>query len=176
MLITDAYKQQVCDLHATTPGWGTTGRNFAPIVNRIVGDYAIQNILDYGCGKQTLARALPQYRIIGYDPGLPGLDAPPQPADLVVCTDVLEHIEPECLEDVLDDLQRVTRKCGFFTVATTPAIQQLPDGRNAHLVVEGMRWWLPKLWERFDLISFNAGENGFQVLVGALKPVGNGRT
>ena len=51
---------------------------------------------------------------------LPELSAAPQPCAFVVCIDVLEHIEPELLGNVLDDLQRVTAGLGVFTVHTGP--------------------------------------------------------
>ena len=175
MLITEQYKEQISQVHRETPNWGITGRNFAPIVQRIIGDWAPLNILDYGCGKQTLARALPQYRIKGYDPGLPGLDIAPEPHDLVVCTDVLEHIAPDCLEDVLDDLQRVTRKNLFVQICIVDAKQMLPDGRNAHLIVKPARWWMTGLWDRFDLISFSIMPGGFSALFGVINPKGNGK-
>ena len=38
----------------------------------------------------------------------------PQPADLVCCIDVLEHIEPEKLENVLLELSKITLNFGFF--------------------------------------------------------------
>jgi hypothetical protein len=79
----------------------------------------------------------------------------PDPADIVACTDVLEHIEPECLEDVLADLRRVTKKMGFFTIATRPAKKFLSDGRNAHLIQQDARWWLEKLWAKFHVQQFN---------------------
>jgi len=109
-----------------------------------------RDILDYGCGQRTLEQAL-GFPIRNYDPAIPGLDTPPEPADLVVCTDVLEHIEPECLDDVLDDLRRVTRKVGFFVIANRPAKKILPDGRNAHLIQEGIDWWRPRIAARFAL-------------------------
>jgi len=42
----------------------------------------------------------------------------PSPASFVACIDVLEHIEPELLDNVLDDLRRVTAQIGVFTVHT----------------------------------------------------------
>ncbi len=176
MLISEQYKQQISEVHAGDPRWGTTGRNFAALVERLVGDWAPMNILDYGCGKQTLGLALPKYRIKGYDPGLPGLDFIPEPHDLVICTDVLEHIEPDCLDDVLDDLQRVTRKNLFVEVCTVTAIQTLPDGRNAHLIINPCRWWVGQLWDRFELISVAVHSAGFQALFSAKNPKGNGAT
>lgn len=174
MLITEAYKGQVAQLHRDDPSWGTSGRNFAGIIHRVIEKYQPRSILDYGCGKQTLARALPQFRIMGYDPGVPGLSDPARPAELTVCTDVMEHIEPECLDEVLTDLQRVTRNVIYMTVATAPAIALLPDGRNAHLIVQPLKWWLPRLMERFDLISIMVHEGRFDILMKALTPQGNG--
>jgi FkbM family methyltransferase len=129
---------------------------------------AIQ-ILDYGCGKQTLAAALPDRQVRGYDPAIPALSAPAAPADLVVCTDVLEHVEPSCIEDVLDDLCRVTGKAALITVATRPAVKTLADGRNAHLTVKPFTWWKEHFLARFDLLDVveEAG-NEFTLLVKSL--------
>ena len=172
--VTESYQAQLREIHSTTPGWGTTGRNFAPLVQKIAQDYAPSSILDYGCGKQTLGRALPQYQIRPYDPGILGIDTEPAPADFVICTDVLEHIEPLMLGNVLDDLQRVVKEVFFVTVATGPAIQILPDGRNAHLIVEDLEWWLPKLMERFTVISLTVLNGQFHALFGVKQLRGNG--
>jgi hypothetical protein len=70
---------------------------------------------------------------------------------LVVCVDVLEHIEPEKLIYVLDDLKRCTKKLAFFVIDTVPAIKTLADGRNTHLIQEGMGWWEDKLKSFFEV-------------------------
>jgi len=77
----------------------------------------------------------------------------------------MEHVEPEYLDSVFDDLQRVTRKVGFFAIHTGKAIAILPDGRNAHLIQESPDWWLPKILSRFSLVAFEKGDNGFWVIV-----------
>ena len=176
MLLTETYKAQLVAKHRESPTWGTTAARHADLVRRVINDYRPADVLDYGCGKQTLARALAPLRIRGYDPGLPGLEAQPTPADLVVCIDVLEHIEPDCIYDVLDDLERVTREIGYFVVDTHPAIHTLPDGRNAHLIVQPLEWWLSKIMVRFKLAQLHNDPNdlGFAVLVRAKKPKGNG--
>ena len=174
MLISEEYKAQVSQLHQEEPNWGTTGRDCAPLVQRLVQDYVPLNILDYGCGKETLARALPQFRIKGYDPGMPGLESAPDPHDLVICTDVLEHIEPDCLDDVLDDLQRVTKSVLFVIFCTVLALHKLPDGRNAHLIVKPARWWINKMWDRFDVVSISTSVNHTQGIFSAMNPKGNG--
>ena len=174
MLVSAEYKAQIAQLHRENPGWGTSGRECAGVVQTLIQRYEPKNILDYGCGKQTLARALPKYRIRGYDPGLPGLDTPPEPHDLVVCFDVLEHIEPDCLDDVLDDLQRVTKQILFTKVCIVPAFTMLPDGRNAHLIVKAARWWLERLWDRFNLINCMVDSTNIVACLEARKPKGNG--
>ena len=126
-----------------------------------------RDVLDYGCGQRMLEKAL-GFEIHNFDPCIPGLDAPPQPADIVVCADVLEHIEPECLDEVLDDLQRLTRCAGFLLVATRAAEKTLPDGRNAHLIQQGPEWWLPRIERRFRIGQYQPFTGEFAVIVRAL--------
>jgi len=166
MLITPEYREQLILKHRVHKTWGNSGNKMAGLIKRLVGDCAPKNILDYGCGKQSLAQALPEYRIKGYDPAMPGIDQPPEPHDLVVCCDVLEHIEPDCLDDVLDDLARVTKKTLFVYICVLPAIQFLPDGRNAHLIVESPEWWVRKMMEKFTLQNFATSEVFTQIICG----------
>jgi hypothetical protein len=70
---------------------------------------------------------------------------------MVACIDVLEHIEPELLDNVLDHLQSLTELVVMLTIDSGPAGKVLSDGRNAHLIQEPMAWWLPKLSARWDL-------------------------
>lgn len=153
MLISSDYAALNRDLHASRPDYGTSGVRWAETVSALAEELRAASILDYGCGKQTLAAALPGLKLVGYDPALPGLDSPPEPADLVVCTDVLEHVEPDCIDDVLDDLCRVTSKLALVTVATRPAVKTLSDGRNAHLTVKPFSWWREGFLTRFDLVE-----------------------
>jgi hypothetical protein len=151
MKITPQYLEQNRKLHAVG-NYGVSGQRYATEVLRISALIGSRDILDYGCGQRTLEKAL-GFGIRNYDPCIAGLDASPSRADIVVCTDVLEHIELECLDEVLDDLRRVTGKIGYFVIATRPAKKTLPDGRNAHLIQERLPWWLPKLESRFGVIE-----------------------
>ncbi len=78
---------------------------------------------------------------------------------------MLEHIEPALLDNVLDDLKRVTARVGVFTVHTGQAVKTLPDGRNTHLIQKAPAWWLPRILERFELVTFNRMPMGFWVAV-----------
>jgi hypothetical protein len=127
-------------------------------IESLVRKTGVKNILDYGAGSSgILARDLPQripgINIIGYEPGVPELSRPPDPSPFVLCIDVLEHVEPEYVDAVLDDLKRVTICHGFFNVATEPAQRILPDGRNAHLTVQPIEWWTEKITSRWDHVK-----------------------
>lgn len=149
-MISEAYREQNRLLHVANQEYGSHGNRWAPMVQEICMTLITQDVLDYGCGKGTLAHSLP-FGIQQYDPVIERFAKPPKPADVVVCTDVLEHVEPEHLDAVLDDLQRLTRKICLITIATRPAVKTLPDGRNTHLIVEPLAWWLPKILARFTL-------------------------
>lgn len=148
-LISENYLELNKRLHDDREDYGTSGHHYAELVSGLAASMGTNDLLDYGAGKQTLANALPQFGIKAYDPAVESISATPEPAELVICTDVLEHIEPDCLDAVLDDLLRVTKKLLIATVATRPAVKTLADGRNAHLIVEDFRWWMPKFWDRF---------------------------
>lgn len=156
------------------PNYGVASISFAPFVTDIINKTGHEDILDYGAGKGNLGKHLtPNHKIYitHYEPANPDWADTPEEHDLVCCIDVLEHIEPELLDNVLDDLQRVTKKLGIFTVHTMPAAKTLPDGRNAHLIQQPPAWWLPKFLDRFELVSFGAMSNGFKIIVTPLKPV-----
>jgi hypothetical protein len=89
----------------------------------------------------------------------------------VVCTDVLEHIEPELLDFVLDDLRRVTRKVGFFVIHTGASTKTLADGRNTHLIQQPREWWHLKLARFFRVAQIQQAGPELYCVVAPLKPV-----
>lgn len=143
-LATEAYRQQLQEKHASMT-WGKHGHSHAPEIEGFMKDVGARSILDYGCGRATLAKALPGVKVFEYDPGVPGKDHLPKPADLIACTDVLEHIEPKCLDNVMRHMFVLARLGAYFVIATRPARESLPDGRNAHLIVQPSAWWLARL-------------------------------
>lgn len=149
MTISEQYRRLNKDLHEQG-SYGRKGDKWARRVSELIGRLQPQTILDYGCGQGALGRAL-GVTIHEYDPAIEGKDHVPAPADLAVCTDVLEHIEPEHLDAVLDDLRRVTKVALFAVISTRPAKKTLADGRNAHLIVEPWPFWEAKLSARFRI-------------------------
>ena len=165
MLITPEYRELNAKLHDRNPGYGAgyASSTWYPHISQFAKLLNASSILDYGCGKGQLGKSLSAWVVKGYDPAIPGRDDAPEPADLVVCTDVLEHIEPECLDAVMDDLKRLTIKGIFLTVALHPASKFLEDGRNAHLIQQKSEWWLPKIQARWDMRFFQAQVKDFVV-------------
>ena len=157
--ISEEYKRLNQELHETNESYGTSGHVHAESIELTARQMGANSILDYGCGKQTLREKIPHVK--GYDPCIPGLDKQPKPVDLVACTDVLEHIEPDYLDAVLAHIKSLAKMGVFIVVHTGPAVKQLSDGRNAHLIQENIDWWLPKLSEYFEPIG--AGDDGQHV-------------
>lgn len=156
-LISADYRALNKRLHADNLSYGVGGGRHAPTVLKLAEILAKQtkfvSVLDYGCGRGYLAKALP-FPIAEYDPAIPGKEESPRPADLVVCTDVLEHVEPDRLDFVLDDLKRCVKQIGFFVIHTGPSSKLLADGRNSHLIIEGESFWREKL-EKFFSVPAN---------------------
>lgn len=148
-LITTEYLSLNRQLHENEH-YGTGGYRRVPDVMALALKVDAKTILDYGCGKSTLKKSLTM-PVREYDPAIPGKDSPPMPADMVVCTDVLEHVEPECLEEVIRDIRRLSLKATYVVVHTTPAQKTLADGRNAHLIQEKEDWWAERLGRYFDI-------------------------
>ena len=168
--ISENYVVEQKRLHQN-PAYGVASVAAAPLVAAVIAKLGVRTVSDYGAGKQRLYKALvsggTDVDYFPYDPAYPEY-GPPIPAELVTCIDVLEHVEPECLEAVLQELLSLMRGYGFFTIHTGPAIKELSDGRNAHLIQQPASWWLQQLGSRFEvhhLADHNAMGQGFFVIV-----------
>lgn len=106
------------------------------------------SVCDFGCGKGRLVSTLQkQYtiKVYGYDPGNPEFAASMDDlsVDLIISCDVLEHVEPEYLDETLVYLRQRSRYI-YHAIALSPAKLILPDGRNAHLIQKPCHWWRRK--------------------------------
>lgn len=153
--ISDDYLRLQTELHRN-PNYGVASLTFAPIVANVIKELHVRTLADYGAGKQNLLVGLKKAGVsldayYPYDPVFPAY-GPPKSADLVCCIDVLEHIEPVKLDNVLEELARITTRFGFYSIHMGPAVKVLADGRNAHLIQQPASWWLPRLSEHFEVI------------------------
>jgi 2-polyprenyl-3-methyl-5-hydroxy-6-metoxy-1,4-benzoquinol methylase len=155
-LISEAYLEEQRILHASPRGYGGRGDKWASFVLELLKAHSLASMLDYGCGQGSLCRALldgfGDFRIVEgfdgmvelreYDPAIPGKDEPPSaPADLVVCTDVLEHIEHDKIHAVLCHLRELTGRALFVVVSLVPTAKTLRNGKQAHILLRSEEWW-----------------------------------
>jgi uncharacterized Rossmann fold enzyme len=161
---TPEYAKLNAQMHVEKPNYGVSGHQHAQRVfmgsAQLGAKFGSCDVLDYGCGKETLRQEVeraflvhPDIRILAYDPGRPGFDAEPEPADMVVCTDVMEHVEPECVDAVLKHIHSLTRHIAIIDVDVEPANKHLPDGRNAHICLRERDWWESFIKKYFVIIE-----------------------
>jgi hypothetical protein len=153
-LISEEYKDLLKQEHINK--WGMAASQQLDSITDFLSRYNIQDFVDYGCGSgNRLKTLLPDqlFDIQQYDPGVSQYNSTPEPSSGVVCVDVLEHVEPSCLENVLCHLQSLVKKAGYFSISTTPARRILQDGRNAHLIIESPDWWSWKLSTYFNIVQ-----------------------
>jgi len=155
--ISEQYRRLNAELHTSGVKYGYNGAAQAPRVKQIAKQYHCSSILDYGAGKQTLSAAL---RAAGcndvrdYDPAIPTISAPPEKADLVVCADVLEHVEPDKVNATLNHLRDTASKLVFARVCVVPCTAKtLPDGSDPHRSVHDRAWWIDEMRGKFELVS-----------------------
>ncbi|QWD75658.1 hypothetical protein ICV32_07445 [Polynucleobacter sp. MWH-UH24A] len=169
--ITNDYLQQQRRLHQN-PNYGLASLSFAPIFADVMRQTGCSSVSDYGAGKKRLLEGLQKAGVnpslyLPYDPVFPEYGEP-QSADLVCCIDVLEHIEPELIDNVILELSNITTKLGFFSIHMGPAGKTLEDGRNAHLIQKPSSWWLKKFINYFEILHLQTHQmmgNGIWILV-----------
>lgn len=61
-------------------------------------------------------------------------------ADYGYCTDVMEHIEPEKVAQVILNIMSKVDKC-FFQISTVPDVMGELIGQDLHLTVRPLEWW-----------------------------------
>lgn len=162
MLVTDHYRSVLEKEHAQGE-WGIMSLHFAARVANMMKLHRSKEVLDYGCGAGNLGKSLkvimPDVIVHNYEPGIPQYSHPPAPCKIVACIDVLEHVEPECLESVLNDLERVIEGYAVITVSCHLAMRVLNNGWNAHICIKTPQEWLEILRERFDITFYHAASD-----------------
>ena len=116
-----------------------------------------KSILDYGCGKGDLVKALriqyPNIEVAGYDPAVSEYSVfPSREFDFVVCTDVLEHIPKDELPNVVKKISLISPNV-FFHLHHAIAGEILDNGENAHCTIEPPVWYHALLREYFEFIQ-----------------------
>lgn len=151
MIVTDEYAKQLQQMHQRKIiGFGVEPP--AKLVETLKS-YPIKTVLDYGCGEGNMINAIqtlfPNLEMYGYDPGVERYSTIPERTDLVYSADVLEHFEPEFIDEGLQRIFNIAN-IHYHNIACHPAKKTLPDGRNCHLIVEQPEWWLEKIKTNID--------------------------
>lgn len=146
------YLQQLKEIHndrSRKSGFGGKSKKLGRF-SKFMELWNVKSILDYGCGKghilAQLRETYPKTNVQGYDPAIDRYaDLPQTQFDCVFSNDVLEHIEPNYIVDVLEHINSLSSKYIWLRIDTKPARKKLSDGRNAHLILESPEWWMLKI-------------------------------
>lgn len=154
-IVSFAFKKSLPGYHATVeqyrklyaPFYGSTAYLYFDLIAKEVLARDPKSILDYGCGRSDLVAHFwndGRRRIAKYDPAVPACETMPAGEfDLVLSTDVMEHILMSDVDQILAEIRAKSRNA-LFTISLRPARAHLPDGRNAHVTLlnagEWMRW------------------------------------
>ena len=157
MLYSQSYVRQLQGVHSyehRPSGFGANTKKLGQF-HHYFEQLEAKSLLDYGCGKgwilKELAESYPSCNMVGYDPAvLEYQNEPNSKFDCVFCVDVLEHIEPSCITNVLEHINKLSLKLIWLWIDTLPARKRLPDGRNAHLIIEQPPYWLDLIQKHID--------------------------
>lgn len=127
---------------------------FSPIVSEIINNNQFTSILEYGAHNTNLVTSLStnhEIKLRCYDPAIPQFLRRPEAAEMTVCMDFIEKVEPEFLDNTLIDIASLTEQLALFVIQCGPANHPFSDGRDINLTQEPLSWWLSKLLDRFEL-------------------------
>ena len=178
---TPQYRELQKQLHSRG-NYGVTGQKYIPTIFHAISQLAKRlgsvSVLDYGSSTGNTLKAVKEHLWLPpcvtdrcYDPFVEEFAQEPEPADFLICTDVLEHVEPECTKAVLDHIASLTKRLAFFSISLRPAGKTLADGRNAHINLPGEEFWLKELKKRFILSEAKVGGGDLLVVAQAIDDV-----
>jgi len=114
-------------------------------------------VVDFGCGRNLFIQHLRRLGIdgLGVDFAFPEADivAPMHRvplsagiADVVTAFDALEHLLPEEVDEVLDEMRRIAVPGGrfVFSICTRESKTKV-NGEGLHPTVRSPRWWLERI-------------------------------
>lgn len=130
----------------------------ALVIAGMVAGTKSKTILDYGCGHGLQYKRDKMHKIMRvdindvflYDIGNPECNVLPQHnVDGVVCTDVLEHIPQEHLDEALTNIFTLAEKFIYLSVHCGLAKKILSNGENAHCTIKHPREW-EKIFKEYN--------------------------
>lgn len=139
-----------------------------------------ESVIDFGAGAGYASAALLDagFRVLAVDIAANAL-APPIAArvplllaslwDLPValaadwgfCSDVMEHVPPDRVDDVLATIRRTTRRATYFSISLRPDGCGVLIGEALHLTVQPLDWWTARLgrqWAAVRVLRHTPGD------------------
>jgi len=159
-VISEEYRKKLEQVTKHMP-WGGAVNSSVPKIHEYAIQHDCKSILDYGSGKSdfynTMYELFPNHQFVinQYEPARPEFSMDPEISDMTVCVDVLEHIEPDKLDNVLDHIYNKTNKIFYFKVCLLPSHGTFEDGTNLHLIIQPKEFWLEKLEKQWDLSNIH---------------------
>lgn len=158
--IFNEYKEYNKTLHESGQfNGGSLKFEYTKNIKSIVNATKSVTVLDYGCGKAAHYKKekpinelfdIASENMRFYDIGVPEYEVIPDGTfDGVICTDVLEHVPEDIIDDVIKQLFSKANKFVFLVIACGLAVKILPNGENAHVTVKPPEWWNSKLKKYF---------------------------
>lgn len=124
----------------------------------LIQKYKATSLLDFGCGRgdpyftpYQIHREWGVSRPTLYDPAFNSHDVPPFKGhyfDGVLCSDVLEHVPEDVVEDFIAELFSYSRQFVWASVCCRLAKKAFPDGTNLHVTVQPLGWWKRRFKEK----------------------------
>ena len=143
----DQYRQ----IHESKSYGATSVRNFRHLAAQ-ASTLPVTSIVDFGCGQSVLVDHLAEYlgaSAARYDPAIPAFEEKPEGQfDLLLNTDVLEHIPETEIDGLLAEM-RAMAKNALFIIDLRLAKEILPNGDNAHCSLFPAAWWQEKVASHF---------------------------
>ena len=144
-----------------------------PTLINITKENNCKTLLDYGCGKAIpynknrcnevgLKNSVQELCNIEsfdlYDPAYEKYSTlSDKKYDIVVCTDVLEHIAEQDIDYVLTEILSHSKKIVFLNISCQPALKHFKEGKfkgkNVHISVFDPSWWghkIGNIWNKFN--------------------------
>lgn len=152
------------------------GISLTPLVPTLINvtkENNCKTLLDYGCGKaipydkdrcKEVGLKNPVQELCNiesfdlYDPAYDKYaELPDKKYDIVVCTDVLEHIAEQDIDYVLTQILSRSNKVVFLNISCRPAVKHFKEGKfkgkNVHISVFDPSWWghkIGNIWNNFN--------------------------
>lgn len=140
-------------------------------IGKLLKQHEVRSVLDYGCGRADAYRTphlihkewgVKRIDVSLYDPAFKEHDQPAvllRRFDAVLCSDVLEHVPMEDIDEFVRGLFFHAKKVVWASVCCRPARKSFPGTDiNLHVTIKPLQWWLDTFNEHCGGLPFELVE------------------